>query len=74
MAWYLALPKYTKELQQKPTGERLERKNQGISQGCKLRAKQQQAAFVKMPEACQLTINDAGVLIDVNKKYQDRIG
>ena len=73
MAWYLALPKYTKELQQKPTGEKLEKKIRAFRKAVSSERSSSKLLFVKIPEACQLTINDAGLLIDTIKNIKTEL-
>lgn len=73
MSWYLALPKYTKELQQKPTGEKLEKKIRAFRKAVSSERSSSKLLFVKIPEACQLTINDAGLLIDAIKNIKTEL-
>lgn len=64
MTWYLALPKYTKELQKKPTGEKLEKSVRLFRKAISSERSSSKLLFVKIPEACELSLDDADILVN----------
>lgn len=67
MNWYLALPKYTKEMQQKPTGEKLGRQIKAFRKAINSERSKSRMLFEKIPAACHLVQDDKDCFVDVIK-------
>ncbi len=65
ITWYLALPKYAKELQKKTTGEKLEKSVRAFRKAISSERSSSKLLFVRIPEACELSLDDAGILVNV---------